>query len=116
MLIFLWIFMTAVFGIVYLFQLIHLNLIGLELIALLILYISFRQSKQNAYGPIWGMDIVMAFVMSILYYSHRTFTYISPNDTEKLILVIMSFVLSQIFGMFWGRQFYKHQHQQENKK
>lgn len=45
--------MTAVFGIVYLYQLIHLNLIGLELIALLILYISFCQSKQNAYRPIW---------------------------------------------------------------
>ncbi|CAM3049137.1 hypothetical protein GHI93_01565 [Lactococcus hircilactis] len=108
MVIFIWLFTTVVFGVVYLFQILHLNLLGLQLIALLILYVSFRESKNNHYWRIFAMDVIMFFVVLILYHSHHTFTYINPNDVEKLILIILSIIIAQCVGIFWGRQFYKH--------
>ncbi|WGU43736.1 hypothetical protein LLJM2_03520 [Lactococcus cremoris] len=37
------------------------------------------------------------------------FTYIQHHDVEKVSVIIVGFVLAQLLGIFWGRQFYKHQ-------
>ncbi|MDN6835278.1 MAG: hypothetical protein L0L86_03950, partial [Lactococcus lactis] len=56
-----------------------------------------------------GMNIINIIFISILYFSQHTFTYIQHHDVEKMLVIVVSFVLSQLLGIFWGRQFYKHQ-------
>jgi hypothetical protein len=90
-----------------------MTLIGLEVVAILLLFLSFWEAQKGNYRRIVGMNIIMVFVMFILYYSHQTFTYIHPGDVEKIMTISVSFILSELFGIFWGRQFFKHQH---NKK
>lgn len=116
MLIFLWLFITVIFGIAYLFQLIHMSLLGLQLIALLLLYVSFRAGKQKNYKIIVGADVVTAFMVFILFYSQQTFTYFQAGDFEKLSLVVVSFIVAQLLGLFWGHQFAKYTHQAEQQK
>ncbi len=113
MFIYLWAFITAAFGIIYLFQILHLSLIGLEVVAILLLFLSFSEAQKGNYRRIIGMNLIMVFVMFVLYYSHRTFTYIR-GDIEKLLVIGLSFVLAELFGIFWGRLFFKHQ--SDNKK
>lgn len=115
MLLFLWGFITVIFAIAYLFQILNLTLIGLELVAVLLLFLSFRESKRGRYGRIVGMNIIMAFFMAVLYYSQHTFSYIQHHDIEKMLVIIVGFVLAQVMGIFWGMQFYKQQKKSENK-
>lgn len=109
MIIFLWSFVTVVFAIIYIFQLIHMNLIGLQLVVLLVLYLSFRESKRNNYVKIGGMNLEIIFVLTVLYLSHHTFTYVNSGDIEKIILIGTSFILAELIGIFWGYRFYKQQ-------
>ncbi|QDK69935.1 hypothetical protein [Lactococcus protaetiae] len=116
MLLFLWGFITIVFGIAYLFQILNLTLIGLELVAILLLFLSFWESKKGRYSRIIAMNIVMVFVIGVLYYSQHTFTYIQHHDTEKLLVIIGGFIISQVMGIFWGIQFYKQQKKSNKNK
>ncbi|MDT2871103.1 hypothetical protein P7H90_06870 [Lactococcus lactis] len=109
MLLFLWAYTTIIFAIAYLFQVLNLTLIGLEVVTILILFISFWESTKGRYWRIIGMNIINIIFISILYFSQHTFTYIQHHDVEKMLVIVVSFVLSQLLGIFWGRQFYKHQ-------
>lgn len=109
MLLFLWAYTTIIFAIAYLFQVLNLTLIGLEVVTILILFISFWESTKGRHLRIIGMNIINIIFISILYFSQHTFTYIQHHDVEKMLVIVVSFVLSQLLGIFWGRQFYKHQ-------
>ncbi len=109
MLLFLWAYTTIIFAIAYLFQVLNLTLIGLEVVTILILFISFWESAKGRHWRIIGMNIINIIFISILYFSQHTFTYIQHHDVEKMLVIVVSFVLSQLLGIFWGRQFYKHQ-------
>lgn len=109
MLLFLWAYTTIIFAIAYLFQVLNLTLMGLEVVTILILFISFWESTKGRHWRIIGMNIINILFISILYFSQHTFTYIQHHDVEKMLVIVVSFVLSQLLGIFWGRQFYKHQ-------
>jgi len=109
MLLFLWAYTTIIFAIAYLFQVLNLTLIGLEVVTILILVISFWERTKGRHWRIIGMNIINIIFISILYFSQHTFTYIQHHDVEKMLVIVVSFVLSQLLGIFWGRQFYKHQ-------
>ena len=109
MLLFLWAYTTIIFAIAYLFQVLNLTLIGLEVVTILILFISFWESTKGRPWRIVEMNIINIIFISILYFSQHTFTYIQHHDVEKMLVIVVSFVLSQLLGIFWGRQFYKHQ-------
>ncbi|WP_223848565.1 hypothetical protein [Lactococcus lactis] len=47
MLLFLWAYTTIIFAIAYLFQVLNLTLIGLEVVTILILFISFWESTKG---------------------------------------------------------------------
>ena len=102
MLLFLWAYTTIIFAIAYLFQVLNLTLIGLEVVTILILFISFWESTKGRHWRIIGMNIINIIFISILYFSQH-------HDVEKMLVIVVSFVLSQLLGIFWGRQFYKHQ-------
>lgn len=116
MLLFLWAYTTIIFAIAYLFQVLNLTLIGLEVVTILILFISFWESTKGRHWRIIGMNIINIIFISILYFSQHTFTYIQHHDVEKMLVIVVSFVLSQLLGIFWGRQFYKHQEKSKNKR
>jgi hypothetical protein len=109
MLLFLWAYTTIIFALAYLFQVLNLTLIGLEVVTIIILFISFWESTKGRRWRIVGMNIINIIFISILYFSKHTFTYIQHRDVEKMLVIVVSFVLSQLLGIFWGRQFYKHQ-------
>lgn len=109
MLLFLWGFTTIIFGIAYLFQLLGLTLIGLEMVTILILFISFWESRKGRYRRIIGMNLILIIFIAVLSISQHTLTYIQHHDIEKLLVIIVGFILAQLLGIFWGRQFYKQQ-------
>ena len=109
MLLFLWVYTTIIFAFAYLFQVLNLTLIGLEVITIILLFISFWESTKGRYRRIIGMNIINIFFILVLYFSQHVFTYIQHHDVEKVSVIIVGFVLAQLLGIFWGRQFYKHQ-------
>ncbi|UXV64533.2 hypothetical protein LLUC047_11265 [Lactococcus cremoris] len=109
MLLFLWAYTTIIFAIAYLFQVLNLTLIGLEVITIILLFISLWESTKGRYRRIIGMNIINIFFILVLYFSQHVFTYIQHHDVEKVSVIIVGFVLAQLLGIFWGRQFYKHQ-------
>lgn len=109
MLLFSWAFITIVFAIIYLFQILHLSIIGLQIVGLLLLILGFYYSENGDYSRIIAMNIIMSFVLTILYFSDHIFTYFRHGrDLESVIIVSISYLAIEAIGMFWGREFYKH--------
>lgn len=109
MLLFLLTFTIIIFIIAYIFQILGLTLIGLEIVAILLLFLSFWESRKGRYSRIIGMNSILVIFIAVLYLSQRVFTYIQHHDVEKMLVIIVGFVLAQLLGIFWGRQFYKYQ-------
>ena len=116
MLLFLIGFTAVIFGIAYLFQILGWMLIGLELVAIMLLFLSFWESKKGKYWRIIGMNVIMVIFVVTLYFSEHVFTYIQHHDVEKMLVIVVGFLLAQLLGIFWGRQFYKQETKKYNRK
>nr|WP_233180964.1 hypothetical protein [Lactococcus lactis] len=118
MLLFLWAYTTIIFAIAYLFQVLNLTLIGLEVVTILILFISFWESTKGRHWRIIGMNIINIIFISILYFSQHTFTYIQHHDVEKMLVIVVSFVLScpNYWGFSGGDSFINIKKNQKNKR
>lgn len=116
MIIFLGIFAVLTFAFVYFFQLVHLPLLGFQMVAFLLLVFSFLSKKSGKISPIVGMNIILLFSLLAFYFSNKYFTFINHGDVEKVILILVSFVVAQVMGIFWGRLFYAQEHRKEKNK
>lgn len=112
MIVFLSAFTLLTFAFVYFFQVIHLPLLGFQMVAFLLLIFSFLSKKRGKTYPIAAMNIIVVLSMLVFYFSTK-FTFLTYGDMDKIILILISFVVAQVMGIFWGKLFYKQSYEKE---
>jgi hypothetical protein len=105
---------AMVWTIIFIGTILEFLMLGLQIISVMLLFASFTLIKKygrHAWSYLLAMDVVLALLLFILYSSRYFLTYFQHGSgTTELLIVTGSFVISQVVGIFWGRQFYIDEH------